>query len=236
MPGHKDPKANRLSDKKLPPSRGPKRTLSTVKIARAAIQLANAEGFQAITMQRVAQHVGVTTMALYRYFSGKADLVALMIDSVSESPPEFGRPTLKWSSRLKNWAHRCLDIYRSHPWFLEATSPRQSLMGPNELLWMKAALTMLAEAGLSPEDRTSAFLALIAHVRGHATFQQYRKSEAQPDVWPHELAKLLAQEARHYPNLLKAVNSSDFSKGSGRAFDFGLECILRGIETRAKRP
>jgi AcrR family transcriptional regulator len=185
-------------------------------------------------MQRVAQNVGVTTMALYRYFSGKADLVDLMIDSVSESAPHFGKPTLKWSSRLKNWAHRCLAIYRSHPWFLEATSARQSIMGPNELLWMEAALGMLAEAGLSPEGRTSAFFAVIAHVRGHATFQQIEISNGAIKNWSLDLARLLAPEATHYPNLLKALSSSDFSTGSPRAFDFGLDCILEGINARAK--
>jgi hypothetical protein len=108
-------------------------------------------------------------------------------------------------------------------------------MGPNELMWMEAALAMLAEAGLSPADRISAFFAVIAHVRGHATFQQPEKRKRATEDWSRNLTQLLLSEAGHYPNLLKAVNSSDFSKGSAHAFDFGLECILGGINTRAKR-
>ena len=235
MPAHNDRKSNQTSGKESPSRRGPKPTLSTAVIALAAIQLADAEGLDAITMQRVAQNVGVTTMALYRYFSGKGELMDHMIDSVSESAPEFGKPTLKWSSRLKNWAHRCLVIYQSHPWFLEATSVRHSTMGPNESLWMEAALAMLAEAGLSLEDRISAFFAVIAHVRGHATFQQSEKSKQANEDWSRNLSQLLLPEAAHYPNLLKTVNSSSFSKGPNRAFDFGLECIIEGINTRAKR-
>ena len=69
-------------------------------------------------MQRVAREVGVTTMALYRYFPGKADLLDRMIDSASDSPANFGKPSLSWNVRLKKWTRRCLAIYRNHPWFL----------------------------------------------------------------------------------------------------------------------
>src|SRR5580658_6302347 len=164
--------ANLAWGKKPAPSRGPKRTRSTGQIARTAIRLADEDGLAAVTMQRVAREVGLTTMALYRYFPAKTDLVALMIDSTSDSPLQFGKPSLPWNTRLKEWARHCLAIYRDHPWFLEATSARQSIIGPNELSWMEAALAMLAESGLGPKERHHAFLAIIGHVRGHATFQQ----------------------------------------------------------------
>jgi AcrR family transcriptional regulator len=69
-------------------------------------------------MQRIAREVGLTTMALYRYFRGKAEVIALMIDSVADSPPLFGKQSALWTTRLKEWAHRCLAIYQDHPWFL----------------------------------------------------------------------------------------------------------------------
>ena len=91
---------------KPPPTRGPKPSLSRVQIARAAIHLADKEGLAAVTMQRVAREVGRTTMALYRYFPSKAAVIALMIDSVADSSVHFAKPSLLWSTRLKDWAHR----------------------------------------------------------------------------------------------------------------------------------
>ena len=217
------------------PSRGPKPTLSTDQIARSAIRLADAEGLAAITMQRVAREVGVTTMALYRYFSGRADLVALMIDSASDSPLHIGKAALPWYTRLKKWASGCLAIYRNHPWFLEATSARPTVMGPNELSWMEAALAMLAESGLGPEDRHHAFLAVIGHVRGHATFQQIGKRTSAGREWVRELTQLLQSEADRYPILLAAVRTGAFRQNVDGAFDFGLDCILDGIRARASR-
>lgn len=184
-------------------------------------------------MQRIAQEVGLTTMALYRYFPGKAEIVALMIDSVAESPLHFGKPSSPWSTRLKDWAHRCLGIYQDHPWFLEATTARQSPMGPNELAWMEAALNMLAESGLGPKKRHQAFFTIISHVRGHATFQQASRSSTAGKNWMRELSQTLQQEPNRYPILLDVLRSGAFSEGASGAFDFGLDCILDGICARA---
>jgi Tetracyclin repressor-like, C-terminal domain len=124
---------------------------------------------------------------------------------------------------------------QEHPWFLEATTTRQSLMGPNELSWMEAALAMLAESGLRPKERHHAFLAIIGHVRGHATFQQIRASSGVGEEWTRELANLLHPEANRYPILLDVLRSGAFSESISSAFDFGLDCILEGIRERVRR-
>ncbi len=233
MPGKNRGAVNLIWTKKVPPSRGPKPALSASQIARAAILLADAEGLDAVTMQRVAQEMGVTTMALYRYFPGKADLLDLMIDSAGDPAANFGKPSLPWNLRLKKWARCCLAIYQNHPWFLEATSVRHSLMGPNELTWMDAALAILAESGLGQQDQHHAFLAVIGHVRGHATFQRPAERNKPGRKWIHDLAQLLKPEAHRYPALVKALGSGLFLEKSDAAFDFGLDCIVEGIRTRA---
>jgi AcrR family transcriptional regulator len=235
MPAKSGSETNLVWGKKPAPSRGPKPTLSTDQIARVAIRLADEEGLAAVTMQRLAREVGLTTMALYRYFPAKADLVALMIDSASDSPLHLGKPSLPWNTRLREWAHRCLAIYTEHPWFLEATSSRDGVMGPNELLWMEAALAMLAESGLGPKERHHAFLAIIGHVRGHATFQQIGTLTGARKEWGRELTQMLQSEATRYPILLEIVRSGGFSENVGGAFEFGLNCILDGIHARVSR-
>lgn len=223
-----DPKQTTREPK---PTRGPKPSLSADRIARAAIGLADAEGLTALTMQKLAKEVGLTTMALYRYFPGKAELVALMIDSVADSPLRLGRPDSPWSIRLKRWAHCCLAIYQGHPWFLEATTTRQSPMGPNELAWMEAALALLAESGLRPKEQHQAFLAIIGHVRGYATFQQIGVSVAARKEWVGQLKQSILQESSRYPALLDVMRSGAFSERTRSALDFGLDCILLGVSS-----
>lgn len=216
-------------------TRGPKPSLSPDQIARTAVRVADAEDLAAVTMQRLAREVGLTTMALYRYVSGKADVVAMMIDSAVDPPLYIDKPALPWDTRLADWARRCLAIYQSHSWFLEATTTRQSLMGPNELSWMEAALAMLAEAGLDRKDRHRGFFAIIGHVRGHATFHQIRRASTSGKARTQKLAQILRSEANRYPILLNLLDSGAFSQDIGGAFDFGLDCILDGIRARANR-
>lgn len=232
MPAKKSSPANEPRAGKPAPKRGPKPSLSRGQIARTAIRMADKEGLAAVTMQRVAHQVGLTTMALYRYFPGKAEIIAQMIDSVAAPPVRFGTPSSHWSTRLKSWAHRCLAIYQDHPWFLEATTARPGPIGPNELAWMEAALAMLAESGLDPQKQYRAFFTIIGHVRGHATFQQARRSDGAESDWTSELLQTIQSEPGRYPTLLDVLRSRAFSKGATGAFDFGLDCILNGIRAQ----
>jgi AcrR family transcriptional regulator len=231
MAAKQSSRANAALAEKPAPNRGPKPSLSRGEIASAAIRLADKNGLAAVTMQRLAQEVGLTTMAIYRYFSGKDEVIALMIDSVADSSLYFGKPSLPWSTRLRRWAHCCLEIYQNHPWFLEATTARQSPVGPNELAWMEAALAMLTESGLEPKKRYHAFFAIIGLVRGHATFLD-TKRKAESKEWKRALAQTLQQQSNQYPALLEVSRLGGFSESTSGAFDFGLDCILDGIRVQ----
>ena len=54
-------------------SRKGKPDLNVDRIVRAAIEVADAEGLQALSMRRVAERLGVGTMSLYTYVPGKPE-------------------------------------------------------------------------------------------------------------------------------------------------------------------
>jgi AcrR family transcriptional regulator len=236
MTAKKSRTPNPAGEKQRTPNRGPKPGLSTLEIARTAIQIADREGLDAVTMQRVAAESGVTTMALYRYFPGKSDLMAAMIDLAGGSAPVYAAPSMSWKERLVEWAHRCAAIYQKHPWFLEATTVRQSVMGPNELSWMEAALGLLMEAGLPPKESYYAFLAIIGHIRGHATFEGRKGNSGSRRLWVRELSQLLRAEGAQYTVLKAMLDSGAFSESPDEAFHYGLGCILNGIVTAKSKP
>jgi len=214
---------------KAAPTRGPKPGHSVAEIGLAAIRIADQDGLEAVTMQRAAREVGLTTMAIYRYFPGKAELMAVMIDSAGNAPPAFGDPSAPWKDRVRVWARRCAAIYRLHPWFLEATTVRRTLMGPNELSWMEAALQMLIEAGLSPKEAYQAFLAVIGHVRAHAMFQQMKSHTPSPRMWIRDLRLLLRSEGAKHSGLQAVLDSGAFTSDPVETFENGLTWILEGI-------
>src|SRR6266496_1701688 len=120
-PGERAGSIELLWGLRTPPSRGPKPALTVERIAQAAIEIADADGFAAVSMQRVASHLGFTKMALYRYVADKAELLAIMIETAAGEPPDLGRVSGGWRPKLEEWAHR-LRARRSE----EHTSELQS--------------------------------------------------------------------------------------------------------------
>src|ERR1700750_3099854 len=69
-------------------TKGPKPGLSLERIVAAAVRMADAEGLDAVSMNRVAKELGTGAMSLYRYVESKQELLALMIDAaIGEVPP-----------------------------------------------------------------------------------------------------------------------------------------------------
>src|SRR5699024_2885648 len=87
------------------PERGPRRGLSHERIVRAAIEIADADGLAAVTMQRVARALEFTTMSLYRYVASKDELLALMQDAATRPPPvQQWPPDGPWQEAIRTWA------------------------------------------------------------------------------------------------------------------------------------
>jgi len=62
-------------------TRGPKASLTPDDVVKAAIEIADADGLSAVTMNAVATKVGLTTMAIYRYFPNKEALFDAIVDA-----------------------------------------------------------------------------------------------------------------------------------------------------------
>ena len=62
----------------------PRSGISTQSVTTLAVDLADREGLDAVTIRRLAEEAGVTAMALYPHIGGRAELVEL-IQPVSAS-------------------------------------------------------------------------------------------------------------------------------------------------------
>ena len=83
-------------------------------ILRASLDVADERGLAAVTMQAVADRLGVTPMALYRHVAHKADLLDGVVESLLA---EFQLPDrrLPWRRRLEAIARAARDSARRHP-------------------------------------------------------------------------------------------------------------------------
>ncbi|MCD2469499.1 TetR/AcrR family transcriptional regulator [Streptomyces sp. MBT42] len=217
------------------PRRGPKPTLTPERIVAAAIAIADAEGLDAVSMQRVAADLGVTTMALYRYFPGKGELVDLMADSVLGTPPEDIGRLEGWRAQLTAWARACWALYRAHPWILTATAMRRQLMGPNQLAWLDAALAALAPAGLTAAQQHDTVLLIIGHIRSLAQ-QLVHADEEGDQEWNRLAGEVLERHGHRYPALAAAIAAGAFAPQGDDPLDYGLHRILDGVTYLIEHP
>ncbi|MFE9848298.1 TetR/AcrR family transcriptional regulator [Streptomyces sp. NPDC005576] len=222
------------------PARGPRPKLDLGRIVRVAIGIADPEGLAEVSMQRVAARLGVTKMALYRYVPGKSELVALMVDAAIGPYPKAEGRTGGWRDRLEEWAHRLFEVFRRHPWALDAAvGPR--IMGPGELSWMEYAVSALDGTGLSGAERMDAAALLVNHVRGIA----HQAHAAGPSGAPETqlavfLGDLMHVHGERFPALAEALASAARDAGQDQAWEFGLRRVLDGlavlVDERTGRP
>ena len=83
-------------------------------ILRASLDVADERGLAAVTMQAVADRLGVTPMALYRHVAHKADLLDGVVESLL-AEFQLPDPRLPWRRRLEAIARAARDSARRHP-------------------------------------------------------------------------------------------------------------------------
>jgi AcrR family transcriptional regulator len=209
------------------PRRGPRPTLTLEAIARAGVAVADEDGLGAVTMQRVAEAVGVTKMALYRYVPGKDELVALMLDvGIGPAPhPASGH----WRADLETWSRALAARFQRHPWAMAATIGTR-VMGPNELDWLERAVAALDGTGLTGAEAIDAAAVLAGNARALSEQAAAAGGAGPEDALAGVLAGLLRGREDRFPAIGAAFAETARDGGRDEAFEFGLQRLLDGIE------
>ena len=209
------------------PKRGPRRGLGLTDIAKAGIAIADADGLTAVTMQRVAEALGVTKMALYRYVPGKTELVALMTDLALGEPVTLA-PKIDWRTALRTWSHAMIGRFVQHPWTQETTVGARAI-GPNEIGWLEQALAALDGVGLTGSEKLDVAATLAGHARALAQQASAASGNSPEKGLEAIFALVLRDHAAQFPALAAAFGSAT-DEGRDQAFEFGLDRILDGVE------
>ncbi|GAA2057640.1 TetR/AcrR family transcriptional regulator [Williamsia deligens] len=160
----------------------PSGRLTRAGIVSAAIDIADAEGFDALSMRKIAERLGVGAMSLYRHVADKDALLMAMTEEIgSRFPYPYGDhadddPTddravvggRSWRECVQVATDTDWNLYTLHPWVVLAySSPRHS-MGPaslNCLDWMMAGFAQLGVDRVGAAEMT---LTLWSFIQGVA--------------------------------------------------------------------
>lgn len=218
---------------------------SREQMAEAALAIADADGFEALSMRRVAEELGAGTMTLYYYVRTKEDLLTLVEDALVGEIVAASEPVPKaWRAALSKLANAARATYVRHDWSLRAMSGVR--VGPNALRHIEQSLQALANVQLPLSQKLEILSIVDDYVTGHCL----RKSEGhrQPEL-DRKTAKALSEAMeRHldggeFPQLRALIGDEApfdaLMKHSGfmtedRHFDIGLEALLDGLSKRFK--
>jgi AcrR family transcriptional regulator len=220
------------------PTKGPKPVLSVDRIVAAAVDVAGAEGFAAVSMSRVAGALSSSPMTLYRYVASKEELTVLMAEAAVADPPAPRAPEESWRSALERWAAEMFAMFRRHAWFLQmpVSGPPAT---PRQLAWLESGLRSLDGLGLTDAESVSMLLLLNGYVRYEASLQGQMADAARSDGRSVDAAmseygtllRHLVQKDR-FPLLRRAIDAGVLDEPSepDADFAFGLARVLDGID------
>jgi AcrR family transcriptional regulator len=222
-------------------SSGPQ-PLSREAIVAAAIEIADADGLEAVSIRRLATKLDARPMSLYSHIGRKGDLVDLMVDEVMAGAIiPGGPPTDDWREALRQIARRTRESTRAHPWMIAAAF-HHPFLGPNTLCHIDQSLAAVSELPLSRERKRAVLLAVDTYTLGFVRWEVMspkgkaqggtpcaNRAEAGPTA--AEIDAYIAAQAASgdYPYLAEFVAKEPGLGVKAEKFEVGLEWLLTGI-------
>lgn len=193
--------------------------LTRETVLRGALDMLNEAGIDGLSTRRLAEKLGVQSPTLYWHFKSKAELMAAMAEAIMfechpNSLPAEGIPWQDWLLANSVSFRQALLAYRDGARLHAGTRPRQGHFGAIE-----AQVTLLCNAGFSPEDAVALLMMLGRFVVGWVLEEQQTE---EPDTQPEA-------DENHYPlmvqgcRLLQAKNPDDVFEHSIRMIIIGAE-------------
>ena len=202
-----------------------KALLSRESIAAAALSIADAEGFQAVSMRRVGQQLNVGTMSLYYYVKTKDDLISVMDDALMSEALLTTVPK-NWKQAITEIATRTHSIFLRHPWAL--VSMQSAPPGLNAMRHMEQCLEALAETSMTAKQKLTLLALVDDFVFGHAL----REAASEKAV---DMKFATAQMASgNFPRIAEVFGGGRIEIGKDR-FQAGLRLLLEEYSPRPPR-
>ena len=207
-------------------------------IAAAAIRIADTEGFEAVSMRRLASELEAGTMTLYHYVRTKDELLTLVVDAFlgEVALPPGQRLPRDWRAAITLIARRTRDALRRHPWILDISDDPS--IGPNAMRHFDQCLQALAALDVPFDDKLDLIMAVDEYVFGFCLHERNNtKDDVDADEMVGYISALLHED--EYPALSALVDDIGLERmwahihthvrGGGR-FDRNLARLLTGFE------
>ncbi len=198
-----------------------KRDLTIEEVVDRAMEIAQTDGERGLTMRRVAEACGVTTMAIYHHVADKEALLTAVVDRVvAEAIADFGAADRPWRDDLVEFLCRYRAGFLEHPTaaqvYLRRPVISASLARCTELMF--EAFENAGLEGRRVTDATDAVVLLLMGAIGNDL--------TRPPAVRHELTQALPAEAA--PRLNRDIDAYSHRDPEAR-FRESLDWLLDGL-------
>ena len=214
--------------------------LTKERVLEAAVDLADRDGIDALSMRKLGQELGVDAMALYRHVRNKDDILDGIVDAVIAeidipvSAAGVRTPTGDWKAALRAQSIAARQVMLRHPWAPRAIVDRTTT-SQTMLVYIESVLTKLADGGFSVEMAHHALHVLGSRILGFT--QDPFEDSTDPAPSPEESAAFARAMADRFPRIADLAQSVRHGGVLGPCdddaeFEFSLDLILDGLERR----
>jgi AcrR family transcriptional regulator len=167
------------------PKRRPRGSLDVEDIITGAFELAEEVSISGLSMPVVARHLDVPLTSIYWHFRKKEDLLDAMTDRAIKqyhfTTPFEGGGT--WQDALRNHFRKMRQVFQENPVLCELVLMRSGELSPEathaSVDNLETVITTMVDAGFSPDDALTVYLALSVHSRGTAMIERLNASQQQ---------------------------------------------------------
>lgn len=195
-------------------------------VLRAALDLLDEVGIDALSTRRLAERLGVQSPTLYWHFKSKAALLdamsaAVMLDSRAPFAPPPGERWQDWLHEDGRSFRRALLAYRDGARLHAGTRP-----GEAQRESIEARLRLLCDAGFEPGPATLLLMSVGRFVVGWVLEEQ---ATQQPEAPPS--SKAHGPDAARYP-LLAAGWTANVGGDADAVFERALRLLVDGAQAQ----
>jgi AcrR family transcriptional regulator len=211
--------------------------LSRDAVAAGALDLADREGLEAVTIRRLATDNSVTPMALYWHFKDKDAVLDGIAEQIYKSVVLPEPTDAAWDVQLRAVLQAVLDAIRPHPLAADLLAPRV-MKSEAGLVLAERVIGMLREAGFSPSQasQTASFLlcSIVTLVTSEPGKQTPLSADDLAEADRQKRAQLGALNPKLFPHLLESAEFFLFCDDEDAYFARGMDFLVDG--TRGVRP
>lgn len=201
------------------------------RIVTTALQIVDEDGAEALSMRTLAQRLDSGTATLYRHFSGRADLIAHIVDLVSGSVEvdDAQLRAMPWPQACKAVARSMFEALRRHPNVAPLLAEAVPI-GPNAMAARERLIALLLDNGFPPALAARSYATLARYILGFA-IQLANPPVAADDA---RLAQVFHDlDPDQFPATVKVADNLPVPLDE--EFAFGLELIIDGLAQELQR-